>query len=286
MAAAAGDPIRREEERLLVAIKSKRFDELIAEAESQPFAGWDFSYVKDRMVEAPLPWDYLVEVLERLSCVLALLDLGTGGGEVLSQIAPFPPRTFATEEYAPNAPIAARRLHPLGAQVVRYEAPMENFGAPGPPRPNKPGLPFQDSAFDLVIDRHEAYLSAEVFRILRPGGRFMTQQCGGTNFLELNDLLGIPRPSYEPWCLEAANAQLQSAGFEQVHGREQVQWTLFRDVGAVVYYLRTVPWQVPDFTVLRHLESLRDIHRQIETSGPLKIRAHHFLVEAVKPDQE
>jgi hypothetical protein len=114
-----------------VAIKSKRFDELIAEAERQPFAGWDFSYVKDRMVEATLPWDYVVEVLERLNGVSALLDLGTGGGEVLSQLAPFPPRTFATEEYAPNAPIAARRLHPLGAQVVRYEAPMENDAAPG-----------------------------------------------------------------------------------------------------------------------------------------------------------
>ena len=267
----------------VVAMTSEGFDELIAEAESQPFAGWDFSYVKERMVEAPLPWDYLVEVFGRLNGVTALLDLGTGGGEVLSQLAPLPPWTFATEEYAPNAPIAARRLHPLGAQVVRYEAPMENYAAPGSPRPNKPGLPFRDSAFELVIDRHEAYLSAEVFRILRPWGRFMTQQCGGTNFLELNDLLGIPRPSYEPWCLEAAKAQLQSAGFEQISGREQVHWTLFRDVGAVVYYLRTVPWQVPDFTVSRHLESLRDIHLQIETSGPLKIRAHHFLVEAVKP---
>ena len=41
---------------------------------------------------------------------------------------------------------------------------------PALPRANKPGLPFRDSAFDLVIDRHEAYLSAEVFRILHPGG--------------------------------------------------------------------------------------------------------------------
>src|SRR5260370_28007852 len=162
---------------------SKGFDELIAEAESQPFASWDFSFVKDRMVEAPLPWDYLVEVLERLSGVSALLDLGTGGGEVLSRIAPFPPRTLAAEEYAPNAPIAARRLHPLGTQVVRYEAPMENYAAPGAPRPNKPGLPFRDSAFDLVIDRHEAYLGAEVFTILRPGGRLMTHHCVGTDFL-------------------------------------------------------------------------------------------------------
>jgi SAM-dependent methyltransferase len=267
----------------VVTMTSERFDELIAEAESQQFAGWDFSYVKDRMVEEPLPWYYLVEVRERLNGVSTLLDLGTGGGEVLSQLAPLPARTFATEEYAPNAPIAARRLHPLGARVVRYEAPMENYAAPGSPRPNKPGLPFCDSAFDLVIDRHEAYLSAEVFRILRPGGKFLTQQCGGTNFLELNDLLGVRRPSYEPWCLEAAKAQLQSAGFEQVSGREQVHTTLFRDVGAVVYYLRTVPWQVPEFTVSKHLESLREIHLQIESSGPLKIRAHHFLVEAVKP---
>jgi SAM-dependent methyltransferase len=160
---------------------------------------------------------------------------------------------------------------------------MENYAAPGCPRQNKPGLPFRDSAFDLVIDRHEVYLSAEVFRILRPGGKFLTQQCGGTNFLELNDLLGVPRPSYEPWCLESAQAQLQSAGFEQVSGREQVHTTLFRDIGAVVYYLRTVPWQVPDFTVAKHLESLREMHRQIETSGALKIGAHHFLVEALKP---
>jgi hypothetical protein len=113
----------------------KQFEELITEAERQPFESWDFSYVKDRMVEQPLPWDYLEAVGERLDDVSALLDLGTGGGEVFSQLAPFPPRTFAAEEYAPNVPIAARRLHPLGAQVVRYEAPMENYAALGPPRP-------------------------------------------------------------------------------------------------------------------------------------------------------
>ena len=266
-----------------VAITGNQFEEVVAEAERQSFEGWDFSYLKGRMVEEALAFDYIAEVKKSLEGVTFLLDLGTGGGEVLSQIAPFPSRTFATEEYAPNAPIAARRLHPLGAQVVRYEAPMENYAAPGLPRPNKPSLPFRDSAFDLVIDRHEAYLSAEVFRILRPGGKFLTQQCGGTNFLELNDLLGVPRPSYEPWRLEIAKEQLRAAGFEQILGREQIHLILFRDIGAVVYYLRTVPWQVPDFTVSKHLESLREIHQKIEIGGPLKIRAHHFLVEAAKP---
>ncbi len=266
-----------------VAPKDERFEQLVSEAETQPFVGWDFFWVRNRMVQTPLPWDYLTEVRKRLNGVSTLLDLGTGGGEVLSQLWPFPRRTFATEEYAPNVPTAANRLHPLGAQVVRYEAPMENYAAPGAPRPNKPDLPFRDDAIDLVVDRHEAYLSAEVFRILRPGGRFITQQCGGRNFLELNGLLGVPRPSYEPWRLKIAKEQLRAAGFEQILGREQIHPTLFRDVGAVVYYLRSVPWQVPDFIVSKHLEALREIHRRIESSGPLKICSHHFLVEAVKP---
>jgi hypothetical protein len=115
----------------------------------------------------------------------------------------------------------------------------------------------------------------------------MTQQCGGTNFLELNDLLGIPRPSYEPWCLETAKAQLKSAGFEQVSGREQLHPTLFCDVGAIVYFLRAVrSWQAPGFETRNYLEGLRTIHRRIENLGPLKIRAHHFLVEALKPPEE
>jgi hypothetical protein len=267
-----------------VATTSKKFEELIAEAERHPLEGWDFSYLVGRMVESPLVFDYLAEVRKRLGGVSSLLYIWNGGGEILSQLAPFPPRTFATEEYAPNAPIAAARLHPLRAQVVRYEAPMENYAALGPPRPNKPGLPFRDRAFDLVIDRHEAYLSAEVFRILRPSGRFITQQCGGTNYLELNDLLGIPRPSYESWCLETAKAQLRAAGFELVVEREQTHTTLFRDVGAIVYFLRAMcSWQAPGFEAGNHLERLREIHRQIERLGPLKIRAHHFLVGAVKP---
>jgi hypothetical protein len=50
-----------------VAASSKLFEELIDGAERQPFAGRDFSYLRDRMVEAPLPWDYLTEVRERLN---------------------------------------------------------------------------------------------------------------------------------------------------------------------------------------------------------------------------
>jgi SAM-dependent methyltransferase len=158
-----------------------RFEELIAQADRQSLQGWDFSYLNGRMVEESLSFDYLAEVRRRLDDVASMLDLATGGGEVLSQLAPFPGRTVATEAYAPNAPIAARRLRPLNASVVLVEGAPENYSTTATPSLGIPALPFRDGSFDLVIDRHESYLPAEVFRVLRRGGRFLTQQCGGSN---------------------------------------------------------------------------------------------------------
>lgn len=263
--------------------KLAEFEALIAEAERQPFHGWDFSYLDGRMVEASLSFDYVAEVRKKLKGVASMLDLGTGGGEVLSQIVPFPRTTIATEAYAPNAYVAARKLAQINASVVLIEGAPENWTTLSTPDRNTPALALRDRAFDIVINRHESYLAAEVFRVLRPGGRFITQQCGGVNHLELNDLLGIPRPQYESWCLDKADAQLRAVRFDFVAGREDFTTTLFHDVGAIVYYLRALPWQAPDFAAADHLESLRALYRHIETNGPLKIRSHHFLVEAIKP---
>ncbi len=259
------------------------FEELIAEAERQTFEGWDFSHLAGRMVEAAPPFDYVARVRRRLAGVARLLDIGTGGGEVLSQFAPLPALTVATEAYPPNARLAARRLAALGASVVLVEGAPENWETIGAPLRRVPALPFRAGAFDLVIDRHESYLAAEVFRVLRPGGRFVTQQCGGTHHAELNDLLGLPRPRYAAWRLEAAAAQLSAAGFVEVAGREAFTETLIHDVGAIVYYLRALPWQAPNFRARDHLASLKTLHDQIAATGPLSIRAHHFLIEAVRP---
>jgi SAM-dependent methyltransferase len=258
------------------------FDELIAAAERERFEGWDFSRIAGRMIEAAPPFDYLAAVRRRLSGAERMLDLGTGGGEVLSELAPFRATTIASEAWPPNAILAARRVGPLGASVVLVEGAPENWETLDAPLRARPALPFADGAFDLVIDRHESYLPAEVLRVLRPGGRFVTQQCGGTHHADLNDLLGLPRPRYGAWRLEAAEGQLGAVGFVDIAGHEAFTETRIQDVGAIVYYLRALPWQAPGFAARDHLERLRELHEKIAANGPLTIRAHHFLVEARK----
>ncbi len=96
------------------------FDRLVAEAFEASFSGWDFSWLEGRWRGSPPPWDYRQRVLAALPGVQSHLDMGTGGGELLASLAslaPLPPDTWATENHAPNMPIARARLEPLGVRV-------------------------------------------------------------------------------------------------------------------------------------------------------------------------
>src|SRR5438477_9654810 len=127
--------------------------------------------VRVRALEPGPPWDYQAMARELARAAGSVLDLGTGGGERLSAIvAGLPARVVATEEWEPNVPVAGRRLTPLGVRVVQASSLR---------------LPFADAAFDLVLDRHEELEPKEIARVLRPGGRLLTQQVDRNDWREL-----------------------------------------------------------------------------------------------------
>ena len=101
--------------------------------------------------------------------------MGTGGGELLSELIPLPRHACATEGYELNLPVATKKLEPLGVKVFQYEKDDD--------------LPFKDEEFELIINRHESYSPKEVCRILELGGYFITQQVGGRNDALLRKLI-------------------------------------------------------------------------------------------------
>ena len=240
------------------------------QALKQDFSGWDFSFLTNRMVSQPVSWDYRQRVLDRLNTATALLDMGAGGGEFLASLAPLPHTTYATETYRPNVPIARKRLAPLGVQVIELASDDR--------------LPFDDARFDLVINRHESYSTSEVLRILRPGGVFLTQQVGGANNQRLNELLqDSVTLSHAHWNLTYALKWLRQAGFQILEQYEEFPEARFTDIGAVVYYLKAIPWQIPDFTVDQYRDRLFAIHQLIQQTGALHVKEHRFYLEAKKP---
>jgi SAM-dependent methyltransferase len=258
------------------------FERLIAEAEAQPCRGWDFSWLGSRMITSALPWDYDALVLGRAHESPDLLDLGTGGGERLAALPYRPPRTVATEAWESNVDVAGARLRPLGVTVVRAEdAPDNTEQDPGEKRGR---LPFPADSFHLVACRHEAFVAKEIARVLVAGGRFVTQQVGG-NYDDFYRLLGLPPSprSTQEWDLAFATAQVEAAGLRVLASGEGEQATSFTDVGAIVWYLKAVPWTVPGFSARKHLTRLRDLHARMERQGPVAVRLPAFYLEATKP---
>ena len=194
--------------------------------------------------------------------------MGTGGGEKLARLAPFPVRTCATEAYEPNIPVAVARLEPMGVTVV----PVNDHNA----------LPLKDCQFDLVINRHEEFVASEVARILRPSGHFITQQVGESNNEELTEWLGGESLKFD-LTINLARSQLSEAGLEIINFREAHPRTEFFDIGAVVYYLKAVSWQVVGFTVARYRDRLAAIHNHIQLYGSFMATSHRWIIEAVKP---
>ena len=259
----------------------RSFEEILDEVTSHPLEGWDFSRFEGRNTIEPVPWDYRARVESLAAGTRAMVDLGTGGGEFLLELGIRPPVTVATEGWMPNVPIAARNLHPVGAHVVAYEGASDNatqrfMDVDGP-------LPFREGAFDLVIDRHEAFRATEVARVLTSGGTFLTQQVGSRNEIELNDALGddVP-PSLSP-SLEEYVEQLRRAGLEVVDAQEAFALKRYFDIGPIVMLLTAIPWQYEGFDLQTHRPALRAIHDHIAERGAFETHHHRLLLQATKP---
>jgi SAM-dependent methyltransferase len=250
--------------------------DLLAEAAAHPTSGWDFSWLGDRMSMSGVPWDYRTIVEAEVARATRVLDMGTGGGERLAEIRSLPERTVATEGWAPNVPVAEARLAPLGIRVVHDEGAIDNVDQVE--RPHRGRLAFRDAAFDVVINRHEAFAAEEVFRVLGSGGRFITQQADSAGG-DAGELIGLPPRSGRLFDRSFATAQLEAAGFVVHEGADAIETITFADVGAFAWYLRMVPWSVPAFTIDAHRPALERLH---DSGIPIVVRGLRFWLKATK----
>ena len=232
--------------------------------------GWDFSHIDGRYTEqGDLPWDYRQIVRRGLTPETKLLDIDTGGGEFLLSLNHPHKNTAAMENYPPNVALCKEVLLPLGIDFR--------------PGDGKGPLPFDDASFDLVINRHGDFNAAEIYRVLKPGGRFITQQVGAENDRELVKLLcGETEMPFPEQYLDLTVEKFVHAGFEILEKDECFRPIRFFDVGALVWFARIIQWEFPDFSVDTHLEKLMNAQKMLEERGSVDGSIHRFLLVAQK----
>ena len=247
------------------------FKEAWLEEERQAeIRGWDFSHIRDRYrEEGDLPWDYRTVVGEHLREEAALLDYDTGGGEFLLSLRHPYEKTAATEGYPPNVALCRERLLPLGIDFRACQDP----GA----------IPFPDESFDIILNRHGSFEAGELFRLLKKGGLFITQQVGGDNDRDLVErvLPGTPKP-FPNLYLEEQLRVFRGAGFRILRGEEAYRPIQCFDVGAFVWFARVLPWEFPDFSVERCFAGLWGMQEEIQQRGRVEGTVHRYLIVAEK----
>jgi len=198
-----------------------------------------------------------------------VLDMGTGGGEFLSEISPnLPPQTVATEEWSVNVPVARANLAKVGIETVHCRSVQ---------------LPFKDESFDLVINRHEELEPSEVARVIRSGGHIITQQIGRDNWKELRTHFsnvgdfGDHRRRYAEG-FEAAGMQVTLNGSHNYK-------VAYGDLGDFVFMLAVTPWTIPGFNLERDIDSLLTLDRECRTENGLELTESRYILIAHKPAQ-
>lgn len=241
-----------------------------AEEEIAYIHGWDFSHIDGRYAEGnDLPWDYRAVIGEFLRPETNLLDIDTGGGEFLLSLEHPYQNTAAMENYPPNVALCNETLLPLGIDFR--------------PGNGKGNYPFENNQFNLVINRHGDWNAKEIYRILKPGGLFISQQVGAENDRDLVKLLcGETEIPFPKQYLDATSEAFRKAGFRILHGEEAFRPIRFFDVGALVWFARIIPWEFPGFSVDSHQDELLHAQKILEECGSIDGQAHRFLLIAQK----
>ncbi|KAF9274755.1 hypothetical protein BGZ68_000383 [Mortierella alpina] len=104
-------------------------------------------------------------------------------------------------------------------------------------------LPFADGIFDLVVARH-------------------------------------PTTDRSP---DVTRADAQAAGLEVLDLKFERTKLEFFDVGAIIHFVRKVVWLVPDFSVEKYADKLKEMHEHIQTHQSFVAHSSRFLIVARKP---
>jgi SAM-dependent methyltransferase len=244
------------------ALELKRIAALVGQRE-----GWNFARVRD--AREPVPWDYLDVVQRYLRPADRVLDVGTGGGEKLLSLAACFASAVGVDVSAEMIETARKNkavaeVEDVSFEVMRGEA-----------------LQFPDGTFDVVLNRHCTVDVRETFRVLRPGGYFVTQQVGARNTHNICALFGCGvGGEYELELfqeLPALAAAFRQLGCRVVCAAEYDVRYWFLDVESLLFWFQAIPMP-QDFDIGTHWRQVDRVIAEFSTPQGIETNEHRELL--------
>ncbi|MGG7510271.1 class I SAM-dependent methyltransferase [Plantibacter sp. YIM 135249] len=258
-----------------------------------PRTGWDFSRMATR--RATVPWEYEAVVAARIGPGCRVLDVGTGGGERFLSLAP----RFVSDIVSGVG--VSRGVSGLGididpemvaiATATGREVPQVSF------RQSSEQLETVTEHFDVILNRHAPFSLSAVRDHLAPDGRFITQQVGERNMLNIKGVLGGGRAGERGDAGEGDDAgirplpsapisrsQFEGSGLRLVDFQEYDVEYVVEDAQSLVFWLQALDLlhaDVDGSEALADVDAFNAILDGNVIDGVFVTNEHRYLAEAV-----
>lgn len=178
--------------------------------------GWDFAGM-EYSVEQDYPYNYYHKVVEHITPNTIMLDIGCGSGEKSTKYFGLAKKVVMLD----NEP---EMLKKAKANVEKFykEKQAKKFEFVIGDADNK--LNFEDESFDLVVSRHCGANMREVFRVLKKGGVFISEDIDDLDCVEIKEyynrgqnfpLSYLHKEKTFKECLDAGFSEIKLLSFDQ-----------------------------------------------------------------------
>ncbi|MBN8210559.1 methyltransferase domain-containing protein [Bacillus sp. NTK071] len=232
--------------------------------------GWDFSSLQ--LTSEGVKWDFYNEVAKRVKETDLLLDIGTGGGENLLEIASCLHLLVGIDLSKGMMETAEKNLHNSNVNNVRFAQMSSN------------ALQFPESFFDVVSCNHAPFNSREVSRVLKSEGLFLTQQVSEADKFNIKEAFGRGQSFGEEdgSLKEKYIRELQEAGFSDVQSFEYDATDYFQRPEDLIFLLTHTPI-IPHFGEEKtDLDKLNCFIEDNLTDKGIRTNSKRFMILAKK----
>jgi SAM-dependent methyltransferase len=232
--------------------------------------GWDFSHLQ--VTSEGVAWDFYEEVTKRCNGSELLLDMGTGGGENLINIA-------SSFLFGIGIDISAGMMET--AQSNLKKAKISNVRLS---QMSSEHLQFPPEFFDIISCCHAPFFAKEAARVLKKGGHFLTQQVSEADKLNLKNAFrrGQSFGEADGTLKDRYVSELKEAGFRIVESSEYDAIDYYGRPEDLLFLLKHTPI-IPNFG-----QSNQDFHifnefiERNRTSKGIRTNSKRFLIVATK----
>ncbi|PEI75118.1 SAM-dependent methyltransferase [Bacillus wiedmannii] len=232
--------------------------------------GWDFSKIKCETVGDS--WDFYREVKERCKPSHILLDVGTGGGENVLNIASLAKLLIGIDDSNGMIATAHSNLKKSGIQNVEFL------------QMDSEALVFPHAHFDIASSCHAPFTATELSKVMKKDAVFLTQQVSEHDKLNLKEAFGRGQclGERDGTLKEKYMRELSSAGFERVQVSEYDVTNYYSSPEDLIFLLKHTPIipnfgeEEEDFTILQKFIDANSSEKGIRTNSK------RFMITAVK----